>query len=345
MTIPLSFLDLAPVSAGQTRKQALDESLRLVQHLEQLGFKRYWMAEHHGSATFMSSATSLLLGRAGEHTSTIRLGSGGVMLPNHTPLMVAEYYGTLATLYPDRIDLGLGRAPGTDPVTAAELRRGESHLNSFANDVVKLKTFLAPTRVEANPSPSGAEASILGISPTASRATVRAIPGEGTEVPLWMLGSSQGGAAVAAELGLPFSFASHFAPQALVEALHTYRGNFKADAPTADIVKPVVMAGVNVVVADTDEDARFLATTGAKLKDQIRFGVSAPLSKPDKDLVAEPNSNLDPTAMVGTPASVAEKMHQFADMFDVDELIVTCYTFDPEDRSKAMAALAAEWGL
>lgn len=345
MSTPLSFLDLAPASVGQTRKEALDASLTLVQSLEQAGFKRYWMAEHHGSAMFMSSATSLLLGRAGEHTSTIRLGSGGVMLPNHTPLMVAEYYGTLATLYPGRIDLGLGRAPGTDPVTAAELRRGQSQLNTFAQDVMKLKSFLAPTEVESHPSPSGAEASILGIKSTPHRSQVRAIPGEGTEVPLWMLGSSTGGAQVAAELGLPYSFASHFAPSQIQEALQVYRGGFQASAPTAEVVKPVVMAGVNVLVAESMEEAQYQFTTNQKMKDQIRFGISSPLTEPSRSDVTPLKDDVDPTGIIGTPDVVADKLHQFVEMFNIDELILTSYTHDPAVKQKGLELLAREWGL
>lgn len=344
MTRSLSILDLAPTSAGSGRKDALDASLRLAQAGEQAGYHRYWMAEHHGSATFMSSATSLLLARAGEHTSTIRLGSGGVMLPNHAPLMVAEYYGTLATLYPDRIDLGLGRAPGTDPVTAAELRRGGSELNDFAQDVLKLKKFLAASEVDWMPDASGAEAAAFGLS-RPSRSAVRAIPGEGTEVPIWMLGSSTGGARVAAELGLPFSFASHFAPQQISDAVAMYRAHFNSSADTAEVVRPVVMAGVNVMVAESTGEAAYQFTTSRHLKEQIRYGISNPLAKPTKDDVVMPGDNIDPTGIVGSPDVVAEKMAVFADAYEIDELIVTCYAHDPAVRIKSYELLAKEWGL
>ena len=347
MTASLSILDLAPTSTGRTRKDALDDSLRLAQAAEQAGYRRFWLAEHHGSATFMSSATALLIGRAAEHTSTIRVGSGGVMLPNHAPLMVAEYYGTLATLYPERIDLGLGRAPGTDPVTAAELRRGRSDLNDFAADVLKLQNFFAGNDdVGVDPGVSGAQASVLGLSvrPYQIHRSVRAIPGEGTNVPLWMLGSSTGGAQVAAELGLPFSFASHFAPTQISAALQVYRNGFKADAETAQVTAPTVMAGVNVMVADTEKEAQFLATTHKKLQSQLRFGSTGPLQAPSWDGVETRTSpGIDPTLIVGTPVTVAEKIDQFAQAFSLDEVIVTCYAFDPAIREKALVSLADEW--
>ena len=347
MTTPLSVLDLAPTSTGRTRKDALDDSVRLAQTAEQAGFKRFWLAEHHGSATFMSSATALLIGRAAEHTSTIRVGSGGVMLPNHAPLMVAEYYGTLATLYPDRIDLGLGRAPGTDPVTAAELRRGKSELNDFAADVLKLQNFFSGSdEVSIDPGVSGAQASVLGTSvrPHQIRRAVRAIPGEGTNVPLWMLGSSTGGAQVAAELGLPFSFASHFAPTQISAALQVYRNGFKADAETAQVDKPTVMAGVNIMVAETEKEAQFQATTHKKLQSQLRFGSTGPLQAPTwEGAETWSNPGIDPTHIVGTPGSVAEKIGQFVEAFSLDEVIVTCYAFDPAVREKALVSLAQEW--
>lgn len=347
MTVPLSILDLAPTSTGRSRRDALDDSLRLAQVAEQAGYKRFWMAEHHGSATFMSSATALLLGRAAEHTSTIRVGSGGVMLPNHSPLMVAEYYGTLATLYPDRVDLGLGRAPGTDPVTAAELRRGGADLNDFAADVLKLKRFFGGSDdATVDHGVPGSQASTLGIEPRAHqiRRAVRAIPGEGTHVPLWMLGSSTGGAQVAAELGLPFSFASHFAPTHIAAALQIYRDRFKADAETAQVDRPTVMAGVNVMVAETDREAQYQASTHTKLQSQLRFGSTGPLQPPSWDGVGtRVNPGVDPTHIVGTPADVAERIGHFVEAFALDEIIVTCYAFDPAVRENALVSLAEEW--
>ena len=220
------------------RSTAFDHTRTLAADVDRLGYKRLWVAEHHGSTTFMASASSVVLADLAHHTERIRLGSGGVMLPNHAPLMVAEYYGTLATLYGDRFDLGIGRAPGTDPMTAAALRRGEPDLNSFASDVVAIIDLLG----EPRSLPGG----------------VRAIPGEGTNVPVWMLGSSTGGAQVAAALGLPYSFASHFAPQQIREALQVYREHFQADVRTAQVDRPTVMAGANVVIADTQAEAERL---------------------------------------------------------------------------------------
>lgn len=348
MTVPLSILDLAPTSIGRTRKDALDDSVRLAQAAEQAGYKRFWLAEHHGSATFMSSATALLIGRAAERTSTIRVGSGGVMLPNHAPLMVAEYYGTLATVYPDRIDLGLGRAPGTDPVTAAELRRGNAELHDFAADVLRLQNFFSGSdEVTVDPGVSGAQASVLGLTtkPHQMRRTVRAIPGEGTNVPLWMLGSSTGGAQVAAELGLPFSFASHFAPTQISAALQMYRHGFKADAETAQVKRPTVMAGVNVMVAETEKEAQYQATTHKQLQSQLRFGSTGPLQAPSWDRTETwTNPGIDPTHVIGTPVSVADTIGQFVDAFSLDEVIVSCYAFDPKVREKALVSLAEEWG-
>ncbi|MDO5723066.1 MAG: LLM class flavin-dependent oxidoreductase [Flaviflexus sp.] len=346
MAVPLSVLDLAPVSTGSTRAAALNNSLKLAIAAEQAGYFRYWMAEHHGSPTFMSSATSLLLGRAAEHTSTIRLGSGGVMLPNHAPLMVAEYYGTLATIYGDRIDLGLGRAPGTDPVTAAELKRGDADLRDFTQDVTKLQRYLAPAEPGGFKGVSGAEAGVLGISvkPYQLRRNIRAIPGEGTQVPLWVLGSSTGGASVAAELGLPFSFASHFAPGHMSAALATYRENFNAMAETAEIPGPRVMAGINVMVCEDTHEAHFQFTTNTKLRSDLFFGQSRPLAAPRADRVDRTKAEgINPTAFVGNPAEVAEKIDTFVTEHAIDELIITCYAFDPEIRLASYELLAKEY--
>ncbi|GAA1181202.1 LLM class flavin-dependent oxidoreductase [Ornithinimicrobium humiphilum] len=314
-----------------TPRQALEESTRLAQEVDRLGYARYWMAEHHGSETFMSSATSLLLGHVAQHTEGIRLGAGGVMLPNHSPLMVAEYYGTLATLYGDRFDLGLGRAPGTDPMTAAALARGSGQLNDFAADVLALRDYLGDPRPEAR---------------------VRALPGEGTHVPLWMLGSSTGGAQVAAALGLPFSFASHFAPDQLREALLVYRDRFRADAETAQVARPTTMAGVNVLVAPTQEEADFLFTSAQLMAVRIRSGQPAPIDPPVADLAEVVPTQLQPLAhahqavrAVGTPDVVAERLEAFAADHELDELVVTTYTYDPELRRRSFRLLAEAWGM
>lgn len=327
----LSLLDLVPRSQGMSEREAIQESTRLAAEVDELGYHRYWMAEHHGSETFMSSATSLLLGHMANHTSRIRLGSGGVMLPNHSPLMVAEYYGTLATMYGDRFDLGLGRAPGTDPMTAAALARSSGQLPDFATDVQDLQHYLGEHREEAK---------------------VRAIPGEGTRVPLWMLGSSTGGAQVAALLGLPFSFASHFAPDQLDEALSLYRERFRADAPTAQVDRPTTMAGVNVLVAPTQEEADHLFTTAQLMAIRIRTGQRAPLDPPVADLSAVVPEQLLPIARshhavraVGTPEVVAEQLAQFAGEHDLDELILVTYAYDPQLRRRSFRLLADAWGL
>ena len=351
--VPLSILDLVPVSEGMTRKQALDNSVEVAKVADQTGYNRYWVAEHHGSLAFMASATSLLLGRAAEHTSRIRLGSGGVMMPNHTPLMVAEYYGTLATLYPDRIDLGLGRAPGTDPVTAAALNRGQADLRSFGRDVQELANYLA----DADPNEyatqvRGAEAGALGLpfAPERPLTRVRAIPGQGTKVPLWMLGSSTGGAKVAAKLGLPFSFASHFAPAAMDAALSIYRADFECESPTKQIEKPYAMAGINVMVAPTQEEAEFLYTTSLQMQSRIRRGRAGQLPAPTRGLEgtlgpAEASlvRHLPSVSAIGTPDQVTEKMQAFVDEFALDELIVICYAYDPQLRLRSLRMLSEAW--
>jgi len=329
--VPLSVLDLAPRSQGMTPADAIRESLLTAQEVERLGYRRFWMAEHHGAVGFMSSATAVLLAHVAENTERIRVGAGGVMLPNHSPLMVAEYYGTLATVYGDRIDLGLGRAPGTDPLTAAALQRGTGSLDTFAQDVAELAGYLGDPREGAR---------------------VRALPGEGTRVPLWMLGSSTGGAQVAALLGLPFSFASHFAPQAMGDALRIYRENFRAEAPTAQVDRPTVMAGAVALVAPTQEEAEYLFTTNRLMSVRIRTGQPAPLDPPGHDLAEVLPPRLVDAARetmgvhaVGTPEVVADELAAFAEEHDLDELIIATYTYDPELRRRSFRLLAEAWGL
>lgn len=329
--VPLSVLELTPRSQGQTTQEAFAESTRTAEEVDRLGYERLWVAEHHNTEVALSSATSLLLGHFAHHTSRIRLGSGGVMLPNHATLMVAEYYGTLATLYGDRFDLGLGRAPGTDPMTAAALRRGNPELDTFAQDVAELADYLGEAKPDAK---------------------VRAFPGQGTNIPLWMLGSSVGGAQVAAALGLPFSFASHFAPDMMADALRLYRERFNSDAPTAQVDRPTVMAGIGALVAPTKEEAEYLFSTYKLMSVRIRTGQSAPLDPPVADL----STVLPPQLLqiaddvmginaVGTPEQVVTQMQDFADEHDLDELIVTTYAHDPELRRRSFRLLAREWGL
>ncbi|WP_312717913.1 LLM class flavin-dependent oxidoreductase [Mobilicoccus sp.] len=338
--VPLSVLDLAPVSAGSTAADALRDSTELARTVERAGYTRFWMAEHHGSVTFASSATAVLLAHVAAHTESIRVGSGGVMLPNHAPLMVAEYYGTLATLYGDRVDLGLGRAPGTDPVTAAALQRTSAELRDFAQDVADLATLLGD---RADPGRDGLR--------------VRALPGEGTKVPLWMLGSSLGGASVAAARGLPFSFASHFAPDAIDAALEVYRSRFTTEAHTAQIDAPYAMAGVNVVCAPTTEEARHLATTSQAMRTRIATGRLAPLDPPGEDMlatlrgatppmpIAERRGDRPSFTAVGTPEEVVTQLDEIVERYGVDELIVATYTWDPALRRRSYELLGEAWGL
>ena len=266
--IPFSVLDLSPVPQGSTPGDALRNSRRLAQHVEALGFTRFWMAEHHNMVGIASAATSVALGYVAEGTKTIRLGAGGVMLPNHAPLVIAEQFGTLETLYPGRIDLGLGRAPGTDMNTARALRRtlvGDE--NRFPDDVLELMAYFAD------------------VLPGQS---VRAVPGAGLKVPIWILGSSTFGAQVAAALGLPFGFASHFAPAMMEQAVAIYRARFQ---PSEQLQRPHVMLGINVFAADTDEQAELLASSQQQAFVNLRTGRPGPLPPP----VANYMRDLDPS--------------------------------------------------
>src|SRR5438045_2856932 len=235
--IPYSILDLAPVVEGGNAAQALHCSLDLARHAEQWGYQRYWVAEHHGMPGVASAATAVVISHLAAGTSRIRVGAGGIMLPNHAPLVIAEQFGTLESLFPGRIDLGLGRAPGTDPITAHALRRTlASDVDGFPQDVIELQSYFQPHQP----------------------GRVLAVPGAGLKVPIWILGSSLYGAELAAAFGLPYAFASHFAPAQLMQAIEIYRANFR---PSAQLAQPYLMAGVNVIAADTDEEARFLATS------------------------------------------------------------------------------------
>jgi luciferase family oxidoreductase group 1 len=255
--IPLSVLDLAPIVEGGTPAQALAHSLDLARHAERLGYKRFWMAEHHSMPGIASAATAVALAHVGGGTSTIRIGAGGIMLPNHAPLQVAEQFGTLESLFPGRIDLGLGRAPGTDQAAAQALRRNlQSDANQFPRDVVELIDYFSPHEPGRR---------------------VRAIPGEGLEIPVWILGSSLFGAQVAAHLGLPYAFASHFAPAQMMEAIHVYRTTFQ---PSAQLEAPYVMLGFNAFAADTDEEAQLLATSLMQAFVSLRTGDPTPLPPP-----------------------------------------------------------------
>ena len=315
----LSVLDLSPIVQGSNAGQALTNSLDLARHAEALGFNRYWVAEHHNMQGVASAATAVLIGYIAGGTSTIRVGAGGIMLPNHAPLMVAEQFGTLACLYPGRIDLGLGRAPGADQLTAQALRRNmNGDIDAFPQDVVELMHYLQPAR------PGQA---------------VRAVPGEGTQVPVWILGSSLFGAQLAAMLGLPFAFASHFAPAELDRALAIYRERFR---PSAQLAKPYVMAGVTVAAADTDLEAWRLFSSVQQAFVNLRTGHPGPLPPPvddmDSRLDAMSRAMLDQAlacAIVGSPETVRRELAAFFARTGADELMITSQIFDHAARLRS----------
>ncbi|GAB2949591.1 LLM class flavin-dependent oxidoreductase [Hymenobacter coalescens] len=323
--LPLSILDLAAITEGHTAADTFRNSLELAQHAERWGYRRFWLAEHHNMASIASSATAVLIGHIAGGTSTIRVGSGGVMLPNHAPLIVAEQFGTLASLYPGRIDLGLGRAPGTDQLTAMALRRDlQGSVNDFPQHVQELLTYLSADN-------------------RGSR--VRAIPGEGLDIPVWLLGSSTYSAQLAAYLGLPFAFASHFAPAQLQAALHLYRENFR---PSQYLQEPYAAACVNVIAADTDAEAERLATSFYQLALNIVRGTSRPLQSPVAsmeglwgDIEEESVRMMMAYSFVGGPEAVRRQVQQFANATQVDELLVVSHIYDPAARLRSYELLAA----
>ena len=316
--IPLSVLDLAPIREGNDVAQALHATRDLAQHAEGWGYTRFWLAEHHGIPGVASAATSVVIGYVAEGTSTIRVGAGGVMLPNHAPLIIAEQFGTLASLYPGRIDLGLGRAPGSDQRTARALRRPPEAGDTFPQDVIELMRWFAP--VEPGQ-------------------TVQAVPGAGIDVPIWILGSSLFGAQLAAALGLPFAFASHFAPAMMMEAIETYRAGFK---PSERNSEPHVMLGFNIIAADTDEEARFLFTSVQQAFINLRSGRAGKLPRPvrdfDKRLNPVERSILESTlsaSAVGSPETVRRGLEEFIARTGADELMITAQIHDHEARLRS----------
>jgi len=325
---PLSVLDLVPVQQGSTPGEALRNSLALAQHAEALGYTRYWVAEHHNMTGIASAATSVVIGYLAQGTSRIRVGAGGIMLPNHSPLVIAEQFGTLASLYPGRIDCGLGRAPGTDPTTTRALRRDPHVAENFPEDVQELQALFGPVR------PGQA---------------VQAVPGAGLEVPLWILGSSTYGAQLAAALGLPYAFASHFAPDALTQAMALYRQLFK---PSGQLDKPYAMAGVNVIVADTDAEARRLFTSHQQSFANLRRGRPGPQQPPIDDIDAywSPGEkamaeNMLACSIVGSADTVRHGLERFAAYSGADELMVVSAIFDVAARRKSYSMLAELAGL
>ncbi|WP_088344750.1 MULTISPECIES: LLM class flavin-dependent oxidoreductase [Rhodomicrobium] len=324
---PLSILDLARISQGQSAGDALRNSRDLAQHAERWGYNRFWLAEHHNMTGIASAATAVAIGYVADGTNTIRVGSGGIMLPNHAPLIIAEQFGTLAELYPGRIDLGIGRAPGTDQRTLRALRRDPDAADSFPQDVLELQALLAA------PQPSQA---------------IRAVPGAGTKVPIWILGSSLFGAQLAAMLGLPYAFASHFAPDALVQALEVYRAKFQ---PSEQLDRPYAMAGVNVVVGETDAEARRQFTSMQQgFVDMIR-GTRGQLAPPIDDIDAfwspaeeRHVSRMLTRSIVGSADSVRRGLEAFVAETGVDEIIVASAIYDHAERLRSYERLAEAWG-
>ncbi|MDT4966426.1 MAG: hypothetical protein QOJ64_1163 [Acidobacteriota bacterium] len=325
--VPLSILDLVPVIVGETPREALPKSLELVRHAEAFGYKRYWVAEHHNMTGIASAATSVVMGYLACGTKTIRVGSGGIMLPNHSPLVIAEQFGTLESLYPGRIDLGLGRAPGTDWRTVRALRRDPMLADSFPEDVLELQSLLAPAK---------------------HGQAVRAVPGAGTEVPIWILGSSTFGAELAAGLGLPYAFASHFAPASLFDALEIYRTQFK---PSKQLDRPYAMVGVNVVAADTEEEARRLFTTVQQSFTNLLRGSPGKLQPPVDDIEeywtpAEKRqaSRMLKHSIVGSPETVRTGLESFVALTKADELMVVSHLHDHAARMRSYEIVAEVGG-
>lgn len=319
---PLSVLDLAPVPHGSTPGDALRRARALAGHAERLGYRRFWLAEHHNMAGIASAATAVAIGFVAEGTRSIRVGSGGIMLPNHAPLVIAEQFGTLASLYPGRIDLGLGRAPGTDGRTLRALRRDPSAAEYFPQDVLELQALLAPVQ---------------------QGQAIQAVPGGGTNVPLWILGSSTFGAQLAAMLGLPYAFASHFAPEALLPALAAYRGQFKP----GQIDRPHAMVGVNVVAAETDHEATRLFTSMQQSFTHIFRGTRGLLPRPIDDIEAywsplekRQASGMLACSIVGSPETVREGLLRLVAETGADELMVAASIHDDDARLRSYEILA-----
>ena len=317
--IPFSVLDLAPIIDGRGVGDALERSHNLALATDRLGYNRFWLAEHHNMPGIASAATAVMIAHVGQGTKNIRLGAGGIMLPNHSPMMVAEQFGTLAAMFPGRIDLGLGRAPGGDQLTAQALRRtmvgGEDR---FPRDVMELQAFLAPA---------------------AEGQALRAVPGEGTEIPLWILGSSTFGAQLAAHLGLPYAFASHFAPAQMRQAVHIYRTTFQ---PSEQLDKPYVMLGFNMIAAPTDEDAQLISTSLKQAFVNIRRGTRTRMQPPNADFEStlrpgerEGFEQMLACSAVGSPETVERQTRAFIEETGADELILASHIYDEGHRIRS----------
>ena len=316
--IPFSVLDLSPIAEGGSAAQSFHNTLDLAQHGERWGYNRFWLAEHHGMPGIASAATAVLIGHVAAGTSTIRVGAGGIMLPNHSPLVIAEQFGTLESLFPGRIDLGLGRAPGSDQMTARALRRNlASDADEFPQDVLELMDYFS----------------------SEPKQPVHAVPGTGLNVPIWILGSSLFGAQLAAALGLPYAFASHFAPAQMMQAIALYRSTFR---PSAQLQKPYVMLGFNVFAANTDEEARFRATSMQQAFVNLRSGRPARLPPPVADypdrIAPQERALLDQVlscSAIGSPETVAAQLKAFIARTDADELMITSQIFDHAARLRS----------
>ncbi|MCW3062819.1 MAG: alkane 1-monooxygenase [Capsulimonas sp.] len=323
MMTKLSILELGRVRQGSDRRTALDEARDLARHAETRGYQRLWVAEHHNMPTVTTAATSLVIQHIAAGTTTIRVGSGGIMLPNHAPYVIAEQFGTLATLFPGRIDLGLGRAPGTDQMALRALRRDPSNSDHFPQDVLELQAFLGAVQPGQR---------------------IEAVPGSGTNIPLWILGSSTFGAQLAAEMGLPYGFASHFAPQALDMAIRIYREGFK---PSAQLSAPYVMVGINVIAAESDQEARRLATSQQMSFADIFRGARNLMQPPIDDIESywSPHERAQASQMlacsvIGSPETVRNGIQSMIERTNADELMIVSDIFDPEKRLRSFDIIA-----
>lgn len=325
MSVPLSILDLVSISEGSTARDGITASMSAARLADRLGYTRLWFAEHHNTENLAANATALLISQAASVTERIRVGSGGVMLPNHAPLLIGEQYGTLANIHGDRIDLGLGRAPGTDTMTAQALSRSSAEPQAFAQSIYDLQGWFS-------------EDGMGRTVPIASAVSA------GTEVPIWVLGSTVNGASIAGQLGLPFSLASHFAPDQLDEAITVYRNSFNADAPTAQIDKPYVMVGVNVLVADSDAEAEREFTTVGQMFTDISRGQRRKLQPPIEpaDASGADNPMLSIKA-VGAPQTAVRLLTELVERTGADELITVTYSFDSAVRERSLELLAENW--
>lgn len=323
--IPLSVLDLAPVNEGSNPRESFQHSVELAKHVEALGFNRYWLAEHHNMPGIASSATSVLIGHIAEKTNHIRVGAGGVMLPNHATLVIAEQFGTLESLYPGRIDLGLGRAPGTDQATSYALRRTLNMcVEDFPMQVNELQDYFAKEPISK----------------------VKAVPGQGLNIPIWLLGSSDFSARLAAQKGLPFSFASHFAPAYTIPALRLYREQFQA---SEQLQKPHAMVGVNVIAADTDEKANYIATSLQQQFLHLRRGQPTKLKAPIENVEAHFSEfelqaikqTLDPTTtIIGSKETVKQGLEHFLEKTEADEMIISSQIYHLENRLRSFEIIS-----